>query len=222
MKNQVAKKVAKKLLQINAIKLSPQNPFVWASGLHSPIYCDNRMTLSYPKIRDLIIKKGLKQLAEQTNHFDAIAGVATAGIAHGAILAETLNKPFLYVRSKAKAHGRQNSIEGRLEQGSHILVVEDLISTGKSSIQAVQALRDAGGLPVKVISIFNYGLNIASINFNKAQIEFDSVCCFKELLDVAVKTKYISESEISLIESWQADPLSWSNAQKLKATRKTD
>ncbi|KAI9551193.1 hypothetical protein GHT06_007052 [Daphnia sinensis] len=156
----IAQEVAKNLLQINAVKLSPQNPFTWASGIKSPIYCDNRITLSYPSVRDFIIQAFVEK-AQKFEPFDIVAGVATAGIPHGALIADRMKKPFIYIREKAKSHGRQNQIEGIIHEGAKVLVIEDLISTGGSSIKAVEAAREAGCEVVGVLAIFSYGFEKA-------------------------------------------------------------
>lgn len=200
--------VAQKLLQIKAIKLSPQNPFTWASGLRSPIYCDNRVTLSHPAIRQQI-KLGFAALAEQFGDFDAISGVATAGIAHGALLADYLGLPFSYVRSSAKAHGRQNRIEGEITPGSKVLVVEDLISTGGSSIEAVNVLREASIEVVAVAAIFTYQFDRAAQNFTNAKCPFATISNYQAMLAEAVSLEYISEEEQDILQKWSADPEGW-------------
>ena len=169
----LSREIARQLLQIKAIKLSPQNPFTWASGLRSPIYCDNRIVLSYPAVRREVIK-GLIEAAASLGEYDSVAGVATAGIAHGVLLAESQELPFAYVRSKAKAHGRQNQIEGEIRPGSRVMVVEDLISTGGSSLQAVEALKAIDCEIVGVIAIFSYGFEKANTAFAEANCNFFS------------------------------------------------
>ena len=181
--NTLAKNMAANLLQIKAIKLSPQTPFTWASGLRTPIYCDNRLTLSYPKIRQTVVQ-GMAEKCTEFDDIEAIAGVATAGIPHGALLADRLDLPFIYVRSKAKAHGRENKIEGELKKPSKLIVVEDLISTGKSSLEAVQALRDEGHTILNVLSIFDYQLEKAKSNFEAAQCTYNSLTTYDELFSV--------------------------------------
>ena len=207
--NEIAKKVAKALLQINAIILQPNNPFKWASGWNSPIYCDNRKTLSYPSIRNYI-KKGLSNIVQ--SHYketNVIAGVATAGIPHGVLVAEELNLPFIYVRSKAKEHGKQNQIEGHFEKGNSVVLVEDLISSGKSSLEAVAALKE-NGMDVKgVISIFNYGFDTAFNNFKKANCKYVSLCDYDRLLIYAIEQKYIEKKDLSILKEWRKDPINW-------------
>jgi len=205
----IASQVAANLLKIKAIKLSPTDPFTWASGLRSPIYCDNRITLSHPEIRDFI-KESLKDKVWAFGEYDVIAGVATAGIPHGALLADALGKPFIYVRSKSKAHGRQNQIEGELKKGSKVLVVEDLISTGKSSLAACDTLIEAGAKVIGVVAIFTYGFQSAKDIFSERQIPMDTLTNYRNLLKVALETNYINESEKSLLESWNQDPVTWS------------
>jgi orotate phosphoribosyltransferase len=205
----IAKDVAQRLLQIKAIKLSPQNPFTWASGLKSPIYCDNRIVLSYPEHRTAVIN-AFAENSVPYQSFDLIAGVATAGIAHGALLAEKLNAPFIYVRSKAKAHGRQNQIEGELKEGAKVLVIEDLISTGGSSIAAVEALRDAGANVVGTMAIFTYGFDKAQKTFDDANCPFSTLSNYATLLEVAQEMDYISSEEVELLKKWRQNPQEWS------------
>ena len=196
------KKIAKHLLQIKAIKLNPQNPFTWASGIESPIYCDNRLVLSYPAVRKLV-KKELAVLAKEFGEFDAVSGVATAGIAHGMLLADEMSKPFSYVRSKAKGHGRQNLIEGHVEAGQKVLVVEDLISTGGSSVKAVEALRERGIDVVGVLAIFTYGFARAEETFKQADCSFKTLSNYEDLLDTAVDLDYVSSEDLSTLKSWR-------------------
>lgn len=200
--------IAQKLLQIKAIKLSPQTPFTWASGIKSPIYCDNRITLSYPEVRNLV-KKGFAEMAKKYPEVDCIAGVATAGIAHGALLADALDLPYIYVRAKAKEHGRQNLIEGEMKEGANILVVEDLISTGGSSIQAVEALREAGGNVILVAAIFTYGFQQAEDNFAAVNCSHETLCNYPILLKEALAINYISEEQHKELVAWNKDPKGW-------------
>lgn len=204
----ISAQLAQKLLQIKAIKLSPQNPFTWASGMRSPIYCDNRITLSYPDIRRFV-KKSLAELSTGFKGFDAIAGVATAGIAHGALLADELNLPFIYVRSKPKAHGRENLIEGDITNIGNALVVEDLISTGGSSIQAVNALRDAGIVVSGVVALFTYQFDQSDVNFRDANCKYATLSNYNVMLDEAKASNYISEREYEILSQWSADPKGW-------------
>lgn len=200
--------LAQKLLQIKAIKLSPKEPFTWASGIKSPIYCDNRVTLSYPEIRSFV-KKALSALAGELDDFDTVAGVATAGIAHGALIADHIEKPFIYVRSKAKGHGRENLIEGDFSQAKKVLVVEDLISTGGSSIQAVEALRAEGMEVVGVIALFSYEFEKAKKNFEAANCPYLTVSGYSTMLTEAKNTNYISEAEYATLLDWSKDPAGW-------------
>ncbi len=207
--NEIAKQIAKSLLQINAIILQPNNPFKWASGWNSPIYCDNRKALSYPKIRDYI-KKGLTNIIQ--SHFketNIIAGVATAGIPHGVLVAEELNLPFIYVRSKAKEHGKQNQIEGHFEKGKSVVLIEDLISSGKSSLDAVVALQKNEIDVMGVVSIFNYGFNTAFNNFKKADCKYVSLCDYDRLLIHAIEQKYIEKKDLSILKEWRKNPINW-------------
>lgn len=206
--NNLSTEVALKLLQIKAIKLSPQNPFTWASGIKSPIYCDNRVVLSYPPIRKDVIA-GLKERASELGSFNMIAGVATAGIAHGALLADAMDLPFVYIRSKAKGHGRQNRVEGELRGNERVLVVEDLISTGGSCLEAVKVLRDRGCVVEGVIAIFTYGFERAQKAFAEANCPYLTLTNYDVLVAEAIKSGYISaEDELSL-KKWCTAPESW-------------
>lgn len=204
----LASKIAKKLLEINAIKLSPQKPFTWASGMKSPIYCDNRISLSHPEVRDFI-KIHLSDLSSRFGDYDAVVGVATAGIPHGALIADHQKKPFAYVRSKAKEHGRQNLIEGELKENSKVIVVEDLISTGMSSLRAVESLREAGCEVVGVIAIFDYGFPRSKLAFSKANCEFATLSNYQTLVEQALRQKYISLEEAKVLREWNQDPAKW-------------
>ncbi|MBK9254166.1 MAG: orotate phosphoribosyltransferase [Saprospiraceae bacterium] len=200
--------LAEKLLQIKAIKLSPQNPFTWASGIKSPIYCDNRITLSYPDIRKGI-KESLSEIQSEFEEYDMISGVATAGIAHGVLLADKLNKPFSYVRASAKGHGRQNQIEGEIKPESRILVIEDLISTGGSSLEAVEVLRNNGHTVVGVLAIFDYGFKKAAQNFMNSSCNYRSLSDYPTLLQEATSTNYITAEEAEILGDWNKDPDGW-------------
>jgi len=204
-----AERIARNLLQINAIKLNPQKPFTWASGIKSPIYCDNRLTLSYPKVRTEIVEAFAEVIKGM--EFDIIGGIATAGIPHGALLADRLEKPYLYVRSKAKAHGRQNKIEGNLPEGAKVLLVEDLISTGMSSLSAVEAVRDAGGQVDTVLSIFNYGFQRAVDAFEAKNCTFVSLSNYDILLKQAVENGFLESDQLELLSRWKVDPENWMN-----------
>ena len=205
----IAKKVAKSLLQINAIILQPNNPFKWAAGWNSPIYCDNRKTLSYPEIRNYI-KQGLSAIVK--NYYkgaNIIAGVATAGIPHGALVAEELGLPFIYVRAKAKEHGKQNQIEGYFEQGQSVVLVEDLISSGKSSLDAAAVLKEAVMHVKGMVSIFTYGFDAATENFKNADCEYVSLCDYNTLLPQAIESQYIEESDLAILKQWRENPSIW-------------
>ncbi|HLS94465.1 orotate phosphoribosyltransferase [Sphingobacterium allocomposti] len=207
--NEVEQKIAESLLQIKAIKLQPKNPFTWASGWKSPIYCDNRITLSHPAIRTYIRQKLSQLIQEEFGTVEMISGVATAGIPQGVLVAQDLGLPFTYVRSSAKEHGRQNLIEGEVISGQRVVVVEDLISTGKSSLQAVEALREAGCNVVGLVSIFTYGFEEAVDNFAKAKCPFFSLCNYESLIKVAVVNGYVLESDVALLEQWRKNPSAW-------------
>ena len=204
----IANQVAEKLLQINAVKLNPQNPFTWASGIQSPIYCDNRLVLSFPAVRSFIIQAFVAKTA-QFEPFDIIAGVATAGIPHGALLADRLEKPFIYVREKAKSHGRQNQIEGNISEGAKILLIEDLISTGGSSLKAVETLREAGCEVVGVLAIFSYGFQKADEVFQAANCPFDTLSNYTVLVEKAVEMDYISVNDLEALQKWRQSPTTW-------------
>lgn len=200
--------IAQNLLQIKAINLNLQNPFTWASGMRSPIYCDNRISLSHVSVRNKI-KNGLVELSKTFAAYDYIAGVATAGIAHGALMADTLNLPFGYVRSTAKSHGMGNSIEGRIHEGAKILVVEDLISTGKSSLEAVQTLLNAGFEVVGVIAIFDYKISQTLERFKLSGVPYASITDYPTLLLEAQKIGYIEEADMIKLSAWSQDPINW-------------
>lgn len=201
MKN-LAAGVAQRLLQINAIKLSPQNPFTWASGMKSPIYCDNRIVLSYPAIRSYIIE-GFKEKASTFPVADKIAGVATAGIPHGALLADKMQLPFVYVRSKAKGHGRQNLIEGELKGNEKVLVIEDLISTGGSCLKAVDALKERGVEVVGVLAIFTYGFQKAVDAFAEAGVPFATLSDYDTLVNEAIEANYVTQGDLATLREWR-------------------
>ena len=196
-------------MQINAIILQPNNPFKWAAGWNSPIYCDNRKTLSYPEIRNHI-RQGLAAIVK--NHYkgaNVIAGVATAGIPHGALVAEELGLPFIYVRSKAKEHGKKNQIEGYFEEGQSVILVEDLISSGKSSLEAAAVLKEAGMNVKGMVSIFTYGFDAAVENFKNADCEYVSLCDYNTLLPQAIESQYIEKSDLSILKEWRENPSIW-------------
>ncbi|MEN7547523.1 orotate phosphoribosyltransferase [Rapidithrix thailandica] len=205
----VSKPIASKLLEIGAIKIQPDQPFTWASGWKSPIYCDNRLSLSHPEVRSYV-KEKLSDLIKSTYPEAAgIAGVATAGIPQGALVADQLDLPFVYVRSKPKGHGMENLIEGKLPEGSKVVVIEDLISTGGSSIKAAQALQKAGYEVLGLLAIFTYGFDVASENFVKAGIEFHTLSDYPTLLDVAVEQNRIRKDTLQSLNNWQTNPADW-------------
>jgi orotate phosphoribosyltransferase len=201
--------IAQKLLKIRAIKLQPANPFVWASGWKSPIYCDNRKTLSYPALRNFIKLEVARMILENYEDAGAIAGVATGAIAQGAMVAEELRLPFVYVRSTPKDHGLENLIEGDLKPGTKVVVIEDLISTGGSSLKAVEAIRNAGCHVSGMIATFTYGFPIAAERFKEAKVKLTTLCNYDVVLDEALKTDYIDESEIKTLQAWRKDPANW-------------
>ena len=205
----IAKKTAEALLQINAIKLQPNNPFSWASGWKSPIYCDNRITLSFPEVRTFLRQQLATQIVEAYGKPDVIAGVATGAIAIGALVAEELGIPFVYVRPEAKKHGRKNQIEGFLDTGKNVVVVEDLISTGGSSLKAVEALKEHGVTVKGMIALFTYGFDIASKNFEDANVELYTLSNYENLIEQAADTNYISTDEIKTLQEWRTNPSEW-------------
>lgn len=208
MAENIDKQVAELLLQIKAIKLSPQKPFTWASGILSPIYCDNRVLLSYPAIRNTV-KNAFVEKSAAFADFDVVAGVATAGIPMGALLADALQKPFVYVRAKAKEHGRQNLIEGELQPGKKVLVVEDLISTGGSSLKAVEAIRENECEVVGVLAIFSYQFEEAESAFKNADCPMLTLSNYSALITAALESNYINQAEVELLQSWRKNPQSW-------------
>lgn len=209
----IAEAVSDKLLQINAIKLSPQKPFTWASGLKSPIYCDNRIVLSHPATRSFIVEQ-FREKAQEMAPFDVIAGVATAGIPHGVLLAALMELPFVYVRSSAKAHGRQNQIEGKLEPGQRVLVIEDLISTGGSCLQAVECLRAVDANVVGVLAIFTYGFEKAKQAFEEAECPMATLSHYDALIKQAAERQYISVDDQKTLQAWRQNPQDWSEQRK--------
>jgi len=204
-----AKKIAEYLLQIKAIKLQPSNPFTWASGWKSPIYCDNRRTLSFPEVRSYIRDSFAALITNLYPRAEVIAGVATGAIAHGALTADTLGKPFIYVRSEAKEHGLGNQIEGYYEKGQKVVVVEDLISTGGSSLNAVKALRSAGCEVLGMVAIFTYEFKKASDGFAAEKCSLNTLCNYTTLIETAVKEGYVTESDVETLKKWREDPAVW-------------
>ena len=204
-----AEKTAELLLQINAIKLNPKNPFTWASGWKSPIYCDNRLTLSFPPIRNYIREEFSKAIEDKFGKPDVIAGVATGAIGIGMLVAEIMGLPFVYVRPEPKKHGRLNQIEGFLQKGQNVVVVEDLISTGGSSLLAVEALREAGANVKGMVAIFTYGFETAEINFKHANLELYTLSNYEHLLNLATAKQYITEEEQKALQEWNQSPSTW-------------
>jgi orotate phosphoribosyltransferase len=209
VQEETAGTVAEMLLKIQAIKLSTSKPFTWSSGWKSPIYCDNRLSLSFPDVRNTI-KDGLVSAIRENFHTaESIAGVATAGIAQGALVADAMNLPFLYVRPKPKDHGMENLIEGKITKDQKVVVVEDLVSTGGSSLKTVEALRAAGFQVLGMVSIFNYGFDIATRNFYDANLSLISLSDYGHLLSFALKEKFINEEQLISLKAWRVDPASW-------------
>ena len=203
------KTIAKSLLQIKAIKLNPTNHFTWASGWFSPIYCDNRKVLSYPQVRREVRDGFAEIIAAKYPDAEIIAGVATGAIAHGVLAAEKLNKPFIYVRSAPKTHGLNNQVEGEYHAGARIVVIEDLISTGGSSLSAVEALRAAGCEVLGMVAIFTYGFPTAEQNFAAAHVKLDTLSNYNAMIEEAVKQGYVHENELETLREWRRDPASW-------------
>lgn len=203
------KAVAQKLLQIKAIKLSPQQPFTWASGWKSPIYCDNRKVLSFPYVRDFIKSELCNEIFQGFPDADMLAGVATAGIAWGAMAADQLKLPYIYVRPKPKEHGLGNQIEGHYETGKKVVVVEDLISTGKSSLQVVEVLRKEGMEVIGMVSIFNYGFDVAKKAFEDAGVPYKSLTDYESLISLAIENGTVSPDEQNTLLNWRSDPANW-------------
>lgn len=201
--------LVEKLLKISAIKLQPSSPFVWASGWNSPIYTDNRKTLSYPAIRDFIKVELSRLVLENFGDADVVAGVATGAIAQGALVADNLGLPFVYVRSSPKDHGLENLIEGNLTPGQKVVIVEDLVSTGKSSLKAAKAVENAGGIVVGMVAIFTYEFPEAKEAFDAAGIKLITISNYSAMLKTAVKTNYIQETDVETLAKWREDPAHW-------------
>jgi orotate phosphoribosyltransferase len=204
-----ALKIADFLLQIKAVKLNPSDPFTWSSGMKSPIYCDNRKTLSFPSIRTAIRQTFSEQIKNQYETVDVIAGVATGGIAIGALVAEEMGLPFIYVRSSAKGHGLQNMIEGEYHSGQRVVVIEDLISTGGSSLKAVEALREAKLNVLGLTAIFSYGFQIAEENFKAAKCPYFTLSNYEVLIEKAAKESYVSKKDLASLQDWKNNPENW-------------
>lgn len=204
-----ARKIAESLLKIKAVKLRPLSPFTWASGWKSPIYCDNRQTLSYPEVRREIRDEFVRNIRQNFQTPEVMAGVATGGIAHGALVAEAMDLPFIYVRSSSKGHGLQNKIEGKFEKGQKVLVIEDLVSTGMSSLDAVSALRVAGAEVLGMAAIFTYGFDVAKKNFQEAVCKLITLSDYEALIRTAIDMDYIDEESLESLKAWRQDPQNW-------------
>ena len=209
---EIARKTAKSLLQINAIKLNPKNPFRWASGWLSPIYCDNRIALSYPETRKFLAQKIAEQAQTIYGEDYVVAGVATGAIGIGILVADVLNAPFIYVRPEPKSHGRQNQIEGQLDTNKKVLDIEDLISTGKSSLNAVRALKKEGIEVLGMLGLFDYGFDLAVDNFKAEKVQLHTLSDYHHLIIEAEKSNYIEAEEISVLKSWRNSPSEWKPA----------
>lgn len=205
----IEQKIAQSLLQIKAIKLNPANFFTWASGWHSPIYCDNRKILSHPTVRREVYESFSEVIGELYPHAEIIAGVATGAIAHGVLAAERMGKPFIYVRSAPKAHGLSNQVEGEFHPGAKVVVIEDLVSTGGSSLSAVEALRDAGCEVLGMVAIFTYGFPVAAENFAKAGVTLNTLSNYNIMIDLAVKQGYVKQEELETLKEWRMSPETW-------------
>ena len=207
--SEIMRKTAGYLLQSKAIILEPTKPFTWASGWQSPIYCDNRVTLSFPEIRSYIRDAFKQVILEHFGTPDLIAGVATGAIAQGALVADVMGLPFIYVRASAKEHGRKNLVEGRMEPGQKVVVVEDLVSTGGSSLKAVDALREAGGEVTGMAAIFTYGFPVATEAFNQAQVQLQTLSDYHTLIELALESGYVKEDQVELLTQWRENPSQW-------------
>lgn len=209
LSNTEKKRLARHLLEMKAIELSPESPYEWASGWHSPIYCDNRKTLSYPAVRSLIKTYFVKLIRDHYPEAEVIAGVATGAIAQGALVAYHLDLPFVYVRSQPKSHGLQNQMEGVLEPGKKVVVIEDLVSTGKSSLNAVEALRENGAEVLGMLAIFSYGFELAERNIRESNCELFTLTNYQVLLEEALETGYITREQEATLAQWRNDPANW-------------
>lgn len=209
METSIDKKLAKSLMDIKAVLLRPQEPFTWASGWHSPIYCDNRRILSHPELRAQVAQWLADKAMELYPEAEVVAGVATGAIAHGVLAADRMQKPFVYVRPKPKDHGTGSQIEGELAPGKKVVVIEDLISTGMSSLAAVKALRDAGAQVLGMVAIFTYGFDLAVQRFEEDKVRLDTLSNYSALVDVASETGYISSAAKSLLHEWRENPSEW-------------
>ena len=207
---QSAKTIAQFLLQIKAIKLETHNPFTWTSGIKSPIYCDNRVILSYPSVRSHVVENFSKEIENKIGLPDAVIGVATGAIGIGALVANQLDLPFAYVRPQPKSHGRKNQVEGHIEEHARVVIIEDLISTGKSSLEAVDAVKKSVNVTVKAVaSIFDYGFKETEERFNKNEVDLFSLSNYEYLIDKAYQTSYLTEDDFNLLKKWRVDPYNW-------------
>lgn len=207
--DKLKKDFASKLLDIKAIKLQPNNPFTWASGWKSPFYCDNRKTLSYPELRNYVKLELAHLVQEQFDDVEAIAGVATGAIPQGALVADLLNLPFVYVRSKPKDHGLENLIEGELNPGAKVVVIEDLISTGGSSLKAVEALRKNGSNVIGMVASYTYGFDVAKKAFDDANVKLVTLTDYEHVVEEALETGYINKEDVDILHEWRKDPANW-------------
>ena len=207
--NDLSSKIAESLLQIKAIKLNPTNHFTWASGWYSPIYCDNRKILSYPAVRKQVYEAFADLIAEKYPEAEVLAGVATGAIAHGVLVAEKMGKPFIYVRSAPKSHGLTNQVEGEVKPGAKVVVIEDLVSTGGSSLSAVDALKKAGCDVLGMVAIFTYGFPTAEQNFTNAGVKLDTLSNYNTMNEMAMEQGYVHPDELETLKEWRRDPASW-------------
>lgn len=207
----IEREIASQLLQINAIKLNPSSPFTWASGWKSPIYCDNRKILSYPAVRKLVTNSFVDLVKGNYPQTEVVAGVATGAIAFGALVAEQLNLPFVYVRSAPKGHGLGNQVEGEIKKGQKTIVIEDLVSTGQSSLNAVEALRRSGAEVLGMLAVFTYGFDTATENFKNADCKLLPLCDYHTFVQIALETGYIKDSQVETLNRWRENPSSWNN-----------
>ncbi|KKC51108.1 orotate phosphoribosyltransferase [Porphyromonas gulae] len=205
----LGKLIASKLIEVKAIKLQPNNPFTWASGWKAPIYCDNRKTLSYPQIRSLIKLELARVISETFGDVEAIAGVATGAIAQGALVADLLGLPFVYVRSSPKDHGLENLVEGELKPNSKVVVIEDLISTGGSSLKAAEAIRNFGCEVLGMVAVYTHGFPMAEQNFEKAGVKLVTLTDYDQVIEEALRTGYISAENVQLLREWRKSPETW-------------
>lgn len=216
----VQKLTAEKLLKIKAVKLQPSNPFTWASGWNSPIYCDNRKLMSYPAIRNFIKVEFARLILEKYPQTEAIAGVATGAIAPGALVADLLDLPFVYIRATPKDHGLENLIEGDLKPKQKVVVIEDLVSTGGSSLKAVEAIRRDGSDVLGMLAVFTYGFPVAEKSMKDARVELTTLCNYDAILDEALATDYIDESELKTLQDWRKNPETWGQTSAKKTKKK--